>query len=107
MASCSARQPHAQEGMNSGGHPELTDQQKLIACSECHKSETPDIYDEWYQSLHGIGMVKCYQCHGTFENMAVVPQKSDCAVCHTAAMEKCPADKLCWECHTPHTFKVH
>ena len=87
-------------------HGDLTDQQKLIACSECHKSETPDIYNQWYESLHGIGMVKCYECHGTFENLAVVPDKSVCGVCHSAAMTKCPADKPCWDCHQPHTFKL-
>jgi len=90
----------------SEGHADLTDQQMLIACSDCHQTETPDIYNQWYDSLHGIGMVKCYQCHGTFENLVVVPEKSVCVVCHSAAMEKCPPDKLCWDCHQPHTFKA-
>ena len=88
------------------GHADLTEQQMLIACSECDQTETPDIYAQWYDSLHGIGMVKCYQCHGTFENLAVVPDKSVCGVCHSAAMAKCPTDKPCWDCHQPHTFKV-
>lgn len=103
LVSCAARQAGQAD---SSGHPDLTEQEKLIACSECHKNETPGIYDEWYQSVHGIGMVKCYQCHGTFENLAVVPDTSNCAICHSAAMEKCPTDKVCWECHTAHTFKA-
>ncbi|MBU0966288.1 MAG: cytochrome c3 family protein [Proteobacteria bacterium] len=88
------------------GHADLTDQQMLIACSDCHQTETPDIYNQWYESLHGIGMVKCYQCHGTFENLVVVPEKSVCGACHSAAMAKCPTDKPCGDCHQPHTFKV-
>lgn len=94
------------QSANAGGHPELTEQEKLIACSECHQKQTPQVYDEWYQSLHGIGMVKCYQCHGTFENMRVEPDKSSCAACHSGAMEKCPQDRKCWECHKAHLFKA-
>ncbi|MBC8316972.1 MAG: multiheme C-type cytochrome [Desulfobulbaceae bacterium] len=89
-----------------GGHPQLTEQEKLRPCSECHQIETPEIYDEWYNSRHGLGMVKCYQCHGTYENMLTVPEKSTCGFCHNGALEKCPADKPCWQCHAVHTFKV-
>ncbi len=87
-------------------HPELTEQEKLQPCFECHKEVTPDIYSEWQESLHGIGMVKCYQCHGTFENMKRIPETSNCRVCHAAQMEKCPQDKKCWSCHKAHTFKL-
>lgn len=86
-------------------HPEISDQEKLLPCSECHKEATPDIYDEWFNSLHGIGMVKCYQCHGTYENMKTEPAASDCMVCHADQIKKCPQDKKCWSCHTAHTFK--
>lgn len=105
FVSCTGHQTETTSA-DFGGHPDLTEQETFIACSECHKTETPDIYEEWYQSVHGIGMVKCYQCHGTFENLVVVPQVSNCATCHMAAMEKCPTDKICWECHTAHTFKA-
>lgn len=89
----------------ASAHPELSEQEKLLPCSQCHQEATPDIYDEWFNSLHGIGMVKCYQCHGTYENMKTEPAASDCMVCHADQIEKCPQDKKCWSCHNAHTFK--
>lgn len=44
-------------------HPELSEQEMLMACADCHREATPDIEKEWYDSVHGIAMVKCYQCH--------------------------------------------
>ena len=89
----------------TGKHPEITEQEKLVACDECHQKATPDIYKQWFDSLHGIGMVKCYQCHGTFENFNVEPAVSVCATCHEKMVEKCPKDQKCWACHKPHSFK--
>jgi Class III cytochrome C family len=87
-------------------HPEMSEQEKLLPCFECHEDATPEIYQEWYDSLHGIGMVKCYQCHGTYENMQTEPPASACAVCHADMVEKCPKDKKCAACHNAHTFKL-
>jgi len=86
-------------------HPEISEQEKLLPCFECHQEATPEIYEEWFNSLHGIGMVKCYQCHGTYENFKTEPEASDCMVCHADQIEKCPKDKKCWSCHNVHTFK--
>ena len=91
-------------------HPELTAQEQLIDCAECHQQATPEVVKEWNDSLHGIGMVKCYQCHGTFESFAVTPSRDNCATCHADKMENHAekmgkaADTPCWECHVPHTF---
>lgn len=87
-------------------HPELSEQDMLMACSDCHREETPELEKEWYESVHGIAMVKCYQCHGTFESFKVTPDREDCATCHLNMMDKCPDDKPCWECHVPHSFKA-
>jgi len=91
-------------------HASLTEQEKLIPCYDCHKETTPTIYKQWYSSTHGIGNVKCYQCHNTFENMAVSPDiQQSCNSCHaeqvndadhTEGLEKC------WECHQVHSFKA-
>ncbi len=89
----------------TGKHPEITEQEKFLSCDECHQQATPDVYKQWFDSSHGIGMVKCYQCHGTYENFKVTPAISDCATCHVNMVEKCPKDKPCWACHTPHSFK--
>ena len=87
-------------------HPELSAQEMLIDCADCHRDATPDLEKEWFDSVHGIAMVKCYQCHGTFESFTVTPAKEDCATCHTNMLDKCPQDKACWECHVPHSFKA-
>ena len=86
-------------------HPELSEQEMLMDCADCHRETTPDLEKEWFNSLHGIAMVKCYMCHGTFETFTVTPTRDNCATCHADMLEKCPADKPCWECHVPHSFK--
>ncbi|HEB50679.1 MAG TPA: hypothetical protein ENI89_08730 [Desulfobulbus sp.] len=76
-----------------------------IPCSQCHREATPEVYSQWYNSAHGIAMVKCYQCHGTFETFRLTPKRDNCAVCHEKMMQKCPADRACWQCHLPHSFR--
>ena len=87
-------------------HPALSAQEMLIDCAECHKEATPKIEKEWYDSKHGLGMVKCYQCHGGFKNFVVTPSRDSCGACHADQLTKCPQDKACWQCHVPHTFAV-
>lgn len=103
--SCASAQSSGDSVSNIVHHPEITEQEKLLPCSECHQQTTPEVYEQWFNSSHGIGMVKCYQCHGTYENFKVEPAISDCAVCHIKMVEKCPKDQKCWACHTPHSFK--
>lgn len=88
-------------------HPTLTEQEQLLPCFECHKDVTPEIYDDWYNSSHGIGNVKCYQCHGTYEELAKVPAVDHCAVCHAGSFDHTTQDKRCWECHLGHKFTGH
>lgn len=86
-------------------HPEMTEQEMYIPCSSCHKDETPEIYAQWWDSGHGIGNVKCYQCHGTYENMVVVPSNNDCEVCHADWMgDDHTEGRTCWQCHKAHEF---
>lgn len=86
-------------------HPELSEQEMLTACAECHREATPEVEKEWFDSVHGIAMIKCYQCHGTFESFTVTPSRENCAVCHANMLDKCSDKKPCWECHIPHSFK--
>ncbi|MBU0663755.1 MAG: multiheme C-type cytochrome [Proteobacteria bacterium] len=102
---CACAQDSGSSPSESIKHPEITEQEKLLPCSECHQQATPEVYEQWFNSLHGIGMVKCYQCHGTYENFKVEPATSVCATCHMDMIEKCPKDQKCWACHTPHSFK--
>ena len=85
-------------------HPQLSEQEMLMDCADCHREATPEIEKQWFNSLHGIAMVKCYQCHGTFETFTITPTKATCGTCHTDMLEKCQKDKPCWECHAPHSF---
>lgn len=87
------------------GHPQLSEPEMLIDCAECHREATPSLEKEWFDSLHGIAMVKCYQCHGTFENFSLTPSKETCGSCHADMLKKCAQDKPCWGCHVPHSFK--
>jgi hypothetical protein len=86
-------------------HPQLSEQEMLMDCADCHREATPAVEKEWFDSVHGIAMVKCYQCHGTFEDFAVSPARATCGACHADMLEKCAQDKPCWECHVPHAFK--
>ncbi|OQY19003.1 MAG: hypothetical protein B6I36_05410 [Desulfobacteraceae bacterium 4572_35.1] len=87
-------------------HPTLTEQEKLLPCFECHKDVTPEIYSDWYNSAHGIANVKCYQCHGTFEELTKVPAVDSCSFCHAAEMEHADTTP-CWACHLTHKFTGH
>nr|WP_320012102.1 multiheme C-type cytochrome [uncultured Desulfobulbus sp.] len=87
-------------------HPELSAQEQYIPCAQCHQESTPELYQQWFDSRHGLAMVKCYQCHGTFETFRLTPTRQDCAVCHENMMDKCPQDKPCWDCHLPHDFTI-
>ena len=88
-------------------HPELSEQDKLIACADCHRDATPEIYETWFTSRHGIGSVKCYQCHGGYEDMKVAPATSNCAICHADMMMKGAEQIVCWTCHPAHEFNPH
>lgn len=87
-------------------HPQLSEQEMLMDCADCHREATPEVEKQWLNSLHGIAMVKFYKCHGTFETVTVTPTKAICGTCHTDMLEKCSKDKPCWECHAPHSFKT-
>ena len=92
---------------SEGAHPELSDQEKLIPCAQCHQEVTPEIYQQWYQSRHGLDNVKCFQCHGTYENFQKIPSPDRCAPCHAKQVAHSPKDKNCSLCHPGHKFNVH
>ena len=65
----------------------------------CHKEKTPGLYQQWYQSGHGVHNVTCISCHGAkkgepdaFEHegawVATLVTPNDCGKCHkNEAME--------------------
>ena len=88
-------------------HPGLTEQEKLTPCASCHREVTPEIYQQWYDSRHGLDKVKCFQCHGTYENLRVSPDETTCAACHNAQFQHAVKGKRCWDCHPAHGFVAH
>ena len=64
-----------------------------VACVDCHKKESPSIYQTWGMSKHFRGNVGCFECHAAEEGdvdaythydqlIAVVVTPRDCARCH-------------------------
>ena len=62
-------------------------------CIECHKQESPAIYQQWGSSKHYRGNVACYECHAAqagdkdaFEHynvlIATIVSPKDCSRCH-------------------------
>lgn len=103
FAACSNMRPA--KAPTESGHPALSEQEMLIPCSSCHQDVTPIVYSEWYDSTHGIGNVKCYQCHGTYEELTVSPNMSrSCGACHVDKLGDHTGSQVCWECHRPHSF---
>lgn len=45
-------------------------------CVDCHKKETPGIYNEWGMSRHYLAGVGCQDCHGISEGTEGVPIRS-------------------------------
>ncbi len=108
MASaCTAGASKKATTTKAGTHPELSAQEKLTPCAQCHKDATPEVYKEWFDSVHGIAKVKCYQCHGTYEELKTSPDETHCAACHNAQYQKRPSDRKCWDCHPAHRFFIH
>lgn len=71
--------------------PQLSPESK--ACAECHKTQSPSIYEEWGASKHYRGNIGCMECHhankddadawlheGQYISTIVSPK--DCARCH-------------------------
>jgi hypothetical protein len=102
LTACALR---SAESPRLSAHPPLSEQDMLIACQDCHAQATSQVYQQWYQSGHGIATVKCYQCHGTFEGLRAEPSLDACAVCHARQWEHA-GGKTCWRCHPAHTFKA-
>ena len=65
-----------------------------LECIDCHRKETPAIYQEWGDSKHYRGNVGCYECHKAERNdvdaydhydfrISVIVSPVDCANCHS------------------------
>ncbi|MBX7255626.1 MAG: hydroxylamine oxidoreductase [Candidatus Hydrogenedentes bacterium] len=77
--------------------PELSAESK--ACAECHKKESPAIYEQWGSSKHFRGNIGCMECHRAEpddpdawvhegQTISVIVSPRDCARCHPREVEE-------------------
>ena len=68
-------------------------------CIECHKKESPVIYEQWGRSKHFRGNIGCYECHKAEPDdvdvlehegaqIAIIVSPKDCARCHEREVEE-------------------
>ena len=69
------------------------------ACIECHKMQSPVIYEQWGDSKHFRGNIGCFECHKAEkedidaydhygEVIATIVSPKDCARCHEKEVEQ-------------------
>jgi len=89
------------------GHVEVNGEQE---CATCHRSGTPQAFEAWEGSPHGLALVKCVVCHGsTGRDFRARPSASSCRSCHpaqAAALARRPV-KDCFACHAPHSLAAN
>ena len=78
-------------------------------CIDCHKRETPSIYEQWGAGKHFRANIGCYECHGAQEGdvdgfqhdvrledgttykgklISIIVSPRDCAKCHEREVEE-------------------
>lgn len=88
-----------------------------IDCYACHQKITPKVAQDWYESKHGVTLVKCFVCHGSPDNKGAIPfaAKPDidtiCRRCHEPAINrmqtKYGVQARCYDCHPFHQSSMH
>lgn len=86
-------------------------------CYTCHQKVTPRVAQNWYESKHGVALMKCFVCHGQPDGkgsvpFAVVPDvDAVCRKCHEPAMkrmeQKFGLEPDCYSCHPFHVNSLH
>ena len=91
--------------------------EKYADCQGCHAKVTPQVAQDWFESKHGMVLVKCFVCHGQPDGKGAIPfmakpdVKDICARCHAPAMERMYAkfgqNLDCNTCHPRHQNPMH
>lgn len=86
-------------------------------CYGCHIKVSPKVAQYWYESKHGITLVRCQVCHGMPDGkgaiqFARVPSIDVCARCHSVAIERMQVKfgmngRECYTCHPNHQSAIH
>jgi len=85
-------------------------------CVSCHMKATARITQEWYESKHGVILVRCQTCHGMPDGSGAIPftrapGEDVCARCHSLAIQQMEAKfgqhGNCVSCHPHHQSPMH
>lgn len=85
-------------------------------CYGCHMKATPAVAQNWYESKHGMILVRCQTCHGMPDGEGSLkftrsPGTEVCARCHSAAINAMQAKfgsrADCNGCHPNHQSAMH
>lgn len=94
----------------------LEDEKMMGDCYACHLKATPQLAQDWYESKHGVTLVRCQVCHGQPDGKGAVPFRrvpgvEVCAACHGVAIDKMTAlygkRDDCSTCHPYHMRPMH
>ncbi|HKK73312.1 MAG TPA: multiheme c-type cytochrome [Candidatus Krumholzibacteria bacterium] len=84
----------------TGATAQLPDEASVAGkCMTCHKEKHPGLYQQWYESAHGIHNVTCMSCHQAKEGepdayehydatIATMVTPKDCGRCHEKEAEQ-------------------
>jgi hypothetical protein len=86
-------------------------------CYSCHVKSTPKIAQDWFESKHGVMLVKCFVCHGQPDGKGSIPftvnpdVNTTCRKCHDPSIkkmeEKYGLEPKCNSCHPFHNNSLH
>lgn len=89
----------------------------LSDCYECHSKATPKVAQDWFESKHGVMLVKCFVCHGQPDGKGSVPFSRDpdvsqtCRKCHDPSINRMESkyglEPKCNDCHPFHNNSLH
>lgn len=95
----------------------LDSPEALADCYTCHLKATPKLAQDWYESKHGLQLVKCFMCHGQPDGKGALPFAANpdvnttCIRCHDTSIQnmstKFGLAKGCSECHPFHQNSIH
>jgi len=88
---------HAASAGQAIGLRDLSDASR--ECIDCHKKESPGLYQMWGDSKHYRGNVGCFECHAADKSdpdamnhydrtISVIVSPKDCARCHAKEVEE-------------------
>jgi hypothetical protein len=95
----------------------LDSPEAMADCYDCHLKTTPKVAQDWYESKHGVQLVKCFMCHGQPDGKGALPFAAKpaagvtCVRCHDPSIQQMQSKfglaRDCSECHPFHQNSIH